>query len=167
MKRLWSLFTHPAVLLVLRLVVGAVFIYASLDKIQHPAAFARAVSYYHLAPNDLINLFALILPWAELVAGVGLIAGVAARGSALLIGAMLVVFVIALGWAIAKGIDISCGCFSTSSEEGHKVDTSLIVRDVLMLAAMIPIMVRGAGPLSLEALFGRRDRAASPKEGVR
>lgn len=166
MKRLWPLFAHPAVLLVLRFVVGAVFIYASLDKIQHPSAFARAISYYHLAPNDVINLFALILPWVELVAGVALIAGVAARGSALLIGAMLVVFVIALGWALAKGIDISCGCFSTSPEEGHKVDTGLIVRDVLMLAAMIPIVIRGAGALSLEGLFGRRAGAASPKEGV-
>ena len=167
MKRLWAVFAHPAVLLILRLVVGAVFIYASLDKIQHPAAFARAVSYYHLAPNDLLNLFALILPWAELVAGVGLVAGVAARGSALLIGAMLVVFVIALAWALAKGIDISCGCFSTSPSEGHKVDNSLIVRDVLMLAAMIPIVIRGAGALSLEALFGARGRAGSSKEGVR
>ena len=167
MKRLWSLVTHPAVLLVLRLVVGATFIYASLDKIQHPAAFARAVSYYHLAPNDVINLFALILPWVELVAGVTLVAGVAARGSALLIGAMLVVFVIALGWAIAKGIDISCGCFSTSPEEGHKVDMGLVVRDVLMLAAMIPIVIRGAGALSIEALFGRRAGAVSAKEDER
>lgn len=160
MTRLWSLLCHPVVLLVFRVALGAVFIYASLDKIQHPAAFARAVSFYHLGPTSAINVFALLLPWAELVTGVALIAGVAARGSALLIAGMLVMFLVALVWAIAKGIDISCGCFSTGAEtaDGHKVGYDLLVRDVLMLVATLPIIARGAGALALDALFARRSR---------
>jgi uncharacterized membrane protein YphA (DoxX/SURF4 family) len=157
-KRIWDLLAHPFVRLVVRLVVGGTFIYASLDKIQNPAAFARAISYYHFLPSDLINIWALVLPWAELVTGVLLIAGIFARGSALLIGGMLVMFVVALAWAIVKGIDISCGCFSTDPSAGHKVDTSLIVRDILMLVALVPIVVRGAGALALENLFGRRQQ---------
>ncbi|MFN0149147.1 MAG: MauE/DoxX family redox-associated membrane protein [bacterium] len=166
MKRLWNLACHPAVLLVLRLALGAVFVYASLDKVQNPAAFARAVSFYHLAPESVINVFALLLPWAELVTGVALIAGVAARGSSLLIAAMLVMFLVALFWAIAKGIDISCGCFSTGAEtsgEGHKVGYDLIVRDLMMLVATIPLIARGAGALAIDALFSRRARDTSAR----
>lgn len=161
MTRLWSLLCHPMARLAFRLVLGAVFVYASLDKIQHPAAFARAVSFYHLAPTSIVNVFALLLPWAELVTGVALIVGVAARGSSLLIAGMLVMFAVALVWAIVKGIDISCGCFSTGAEggEGHKVGYDLLVRDLLMLVATLPIIARGAGALALESLFSRRARA--------
>ena len=37
------LLANPRVQLVFRLLLGAMFVYASLDKIAHPAAFAKAV----------------------------------------------------------------------------------------------------------------------------
>ncbi len=52
-----------------RLVLGAVFIYASWDKIYHPAAFAKQVYNYQMLPVMASNLFAMSLPWMELFAG--------------------------------------------------------------------------------------------------
>jgi hypothetical protein len=58
------LLTHPLTALVLRIVLGCVFIYASLDKIRHPDLFAEAVYNYQLLPEVAINLWAIWLPWS-------------------------------------------------------------------------------------------------------
>lgn len=46
-----------------RLFMGGVFLYASFDKILHPAAFAEAVYNYQILPDAAVNLAALTLPW--------------------------------------------------------------------------------------------------------
>ena len=51
-----------------RVVVGVVFVSASVYKIIDPGSFARSIWYYHLMPGSLINLIALVLPWVELLA---------------------------------------------------------------------------------------------------
>ena len=56
--------------LVCRLVVGGVFIWASLDKLAHPAEFAKAIHHYRIAPYALLHPAALLLPIVEAVAGV-------------------------------------------------------------------------------------------------
>ena len=48
-------FKGPLVILC-RLVLGGVFIYASLDKIAHPAEFAKAIGNYHVLPFGRENL---------------------------------------------------------------------------------------------------------------
>ncbi|MGB6376886.1 MAG: MauE/DoxX family redox-associated membrane protein, partial [Syntrophobacteria bacterium] len=53
--------THPITALVLRMVLGCVFIYASLDKIRHPDLFAEAVYNYQLLPEVAVNLVAICL----------------------------------------------------------------------------------------------------------
>ncbi len=121
-----------AVGLLLRLVIGVTFVYASLDKIANPEGFAQAIFYYRMLPAVLLHPFALYLPWLELVAGLALILGVARRGSALLIALMTAMFIVAIMAALARGLDISCGCFDTDS--GHSVGADLLWRDALLLA---------------------------------
>ena len=53
--------------LLVRLFVGGVFIYASIDKIMHPHGFAELVNNYHILPPYLVNLMAIFLPWLEMV----------------------------------------------------------------------------------------------------
>jgi cobalt-zinc-cadmium efflux system protein len=96
-----------------RLVLSGVFIYASLDKIQHPAAFAEAVFNYKILPSQLVNLMALILPWLELILGVLLLAGIWLSGAMLGVNLLLITFLGAMIFNVARGINISCGCFST------------------------------------------------------
>jgi len=52
-------------LLAARLVMAGIFLYASIDKIAHPAAFAKDIYNYQILPDALINLTALLLPWLE------------------------------------------------------------------------------------------------------
>jgi uncharacterized membrane protein YphA (DoxX/SURF4 family) len=97
-----------------RFIVGGIFIYASFYKIIEPADFAKSIWYYHMVPGNMINLMALILPWVELIVGIGLVIGIEYRGSVLLANLMTVVFLIALGSAISRGLSIDCGCFKAA-----------------------------------------------------
>ena len=127
------------VVLIARLILGGVFIYASLDKIAHPAEFAKAIGNYHVVPFGLENLMALALPWLELIAGICLIAGIMVDGATIMVILMNIVFIFAISQALARGISIECGCFSVTTEGGGNIGIQTILRDIgyLVLAAVI------------------------------
>lgn len=121
-------------LLVIRLILGGVFVYASVDKIIHPAAFAEAVYNYQILPDALINLTAIVLPWLELILGAFLILGLWLPGAALLCNLLLITFFGALVFNLARGLDIHCGCFSTSQEGTSNLCMCLyLIRDGIFL----------------------------------
>jgi uncharacterized membrane protein YphA (DoxX/SURF4 family) len=108
-----GLLRHPRVHLLLRLLLGGFFVYASLDKIWDPAAFAKIVYQWQVFGPVPSNLAAVTLPWIELLAGGLLIAGAWKRESALVIALLLAVFLVAAASVMARGIDIeNCGCVS-------------------------------------------------------
>jgi len=143
-----------AVLTLCRLAVGGIFIYASLDKLTHPAAFAEIIHNYRLVPYPLLHPAALLLPMVELVLGTALVLGLGRRGAALLATALLLVFMGGIASALARNLDISCGCFNTDG--GHAVGLLLLVRDLGLIVLCSPlILVREAGP-GLDAVFKTR-----------
>jgi putative oxidoreductase len=117
-------------LVVFRLVVGGVFIWAGVLKVVDPLGFAQSIMNYRLFPNMLAFIIALVLPWVEVIAGGLLIAGLFRRSSALLISLMLIAFIGLVALALARGIDTSCGCFGSFS---RRADISLILTDVGLL----------------------------------
>lgn len=127
--------TGPRVIhLLARLLLGAVFIYASYDKILHPAAFAKAIYNYQILPDTTINLVALVLPWLELLVGAALVIGVWLPGAVPLANAMLLTFFGALIYSVARGLNVDCGCFGPST--GVIEQTSMnwyLLRDGLFL----------------------------------
>ena len=134
-------FKGPLVILC-RLVLGGVFIYASLDKIANPAEFAKAIGNYHVLPFGLENLLALFLPWLELITGILLIAGIMVDGATILIFSMNIVFIFAISQALARGISIECGCFSVSTEGGSNIGFQTILRDFVYLIMAFIIFYR-------------------------
>ena len=134
-------FKGPLVILC-RLVLGGVFIYASLDKIANPAEFAKAIGNYHVLPFGLEKLLALFLPWLELLTGILLIAGIMVDGATILIISMNIVFIFAISQALARGISIECGCFSVSTEGGSNIGFQTILRDFVYLIMAFIIFYR-------------------------
>jgi putative oxidoreductase len=120
--------------LAFRIILGVVFIYASIYKILDPGGFAKSIWYYHMVPGDLINLMAITMPWIELLAGAALIFGVSYRGGLLLITVMTAVFLIALISAVARNLSIDCGCFKASEKGGSSAFRALIQDSVMVLA---------------------------------
>jgi len=148
---------NPAVQWMLGAVLGAVFIYASLDKIAQPREFARIVYHYQLVgPNQALgyvpaNLLALTLPWIELVTGALLVVGLWRREAAAVAALMLVAFIVAVSWAIASGVDIAnCGCFTVGgSAEGRALGWKLIAADLGLLA--VAALLVAAAPVPAAA----------------
>ena len=114
-----------------RLVLGMVFIYASIGKIRHPAAFAQALYNYQILPDALINIVALALPWLELLIGLLLATGIWMPGAVLLSTGLLVIFMGSMGLDLARGLNMACGCFTTNGSEDLTFWT--ILRDVAFL----------------------------------
>lgn len=115
-----------------RLVLGGIFIYASIDKIAQPLEFAKIIKNYHVLPGFLVTLPALVLPWLELLTGFCLVSGLWQRSAAILLSLLLLAFILALGVNAWRGLDVSCGCFSTSASDTENAYV-LIFRDLLIL----------------------------------
>ncbi len=142
-----KIISNRFVFLAIRIVLGVVFIWASIDKIAHPAGFAEAIYNYRMLPYWTINLMAIMMPWLELFCGILLIVGVLWRGSAFMIGVLLAVFIVALSSALIRGLDISCGCFTVDG--GHGVAVDLLVRDILMIIGVGILLANPKGQLVL------------------
>lgn len=99
-----------------RLLLGVIFIQFALSKIMRPAVFALNVVDYGMMPAWGVNLWALVLPWAELVAGLFLILGIRTRAAATQIGAMNIIFIVGLVNALHYGLPINCGCVGEAGE---------------------------------------------------
>ena len=127
--------------LIVRVVIGAIFIYAGFMKIQDPAAFAKAVDSYQMLPSVLVGLVAVILPMTEMVAGIALVFTKWSRESALLILVMLAVFLVGLSQASIRGLEISCGCFGEDEGVTESIGMA-IVRDLLMLVPTVWLVIR-------------------------
>jgi len=132
------------VLLVFRIYIGAVFIYASMYKIIDPGAFAESIRNYMLLPPALTNLAALSLSWMEMVCGTLLVLGLFPRSSAAAVSALLVIFIAALIVSLARGLDIDCGCFN--SGRGSEVITGFyVLRDLALLGISVSVMLYDTG----------------------
>jgi putative oxidoreductase len=109
--------------LLARVALGLVFIYTGYNKAVDPASFLKLMNQYHLFPHHAyvwMNFLAIVLPWLEILCGVLLVAGIAVRGTALLVAGMLIPFTVvvtmrAIGIHNTEGtpycqIAFDCGC---------------------------------------------------------
>lgn len=136
-----SLLGHTALVRVCQIAMGVIFGWAALAKIGDPAGFATQLHHFRLVPVPLENLFAVTLPWIELVAAVALLVGVQRRAAALLVAALMVVFTVAVGLALARGLDIECGCFGTA--DASRVGVVKLLQNTGMVLASIVAIGRG------------------------
>lgn len=148
--------TQNSILFVLfRVIVGFIFIYAGIEKIRNPGAFAETIDNYRLLPDLAINLFAIILPWLEVLAGLFLLLGIFLRGSSLIILGMLIMFTAAITINVIRGVDISCGC-KTPWELSDKIGLRKLVEEIILLLMMIQVYFKQKCVLCLDGLIGKR-----------
>jgi uncharacterized membrane protein YphA (DoxX/SURF4 family) len=127
--------------------LGAFFIYMGLNKALHPADFLKLVRQYDVVQSSfLLNSIAAALPWFEIFCGLLLLAGVAVRGSALVLIGLLVPFT----WFIFRralaihaaqaipfcAIKFDCGCGNGEILICHKLPENFtwILLSVWLLA---------------------------------
>lgn len=116
---------------IVRICLGAVFLYAGMLKIVDTTAFAGSIAAYRLFPYFFNFLVAAILPWLEVICGVVLVTGWRTRPAAFLILLLNLFFTAALLSALVRGLEIDCGCFRPGAADPPLM---AIGRDLIFMA---------------------------------
>jgi putative oxidoreductase len=133
-----SMRSNEYIILALRLLIGLTFLFASIEKIVDPSAFAEAVSNYRLVSGSVALAVATVLPWVELLCGFAVLFGVSVRGASLLLFVMLSTFTLAVLTGLIRGLDISCGCF-TLDPNVNKIGWQKVLENLGLILASIVI----------------------------
>lgn len=114
--------------ILLRIIIGSIFIFSGLGKLLSPYQnFLYVVQAYQLLPSGGEVLVARIFPWIELFVGLFVLLGLwtswVLRAALVLFGILVVV----VGQALIRGLPLeSCGCFG---EWLHLKPQTVIIMD--------------------------------------
>ncbi len=117
--------------LVLRLVLGLIFLFSALAKLRAPAAFVQGVLDYHVLPAPLARIYGRLLPFVELGTALLFLSGFFLAVGAGLVVLMLVSFAIAIAINAQRGRAVACHCFGEDS--ASSVGWHTLVRDLVLL----------------------------------
>jgi len=126
-----NILNNKYLLLLGRIVLAFVFLYAAFFKIASPDEFAQSILNYKLLPLSLVNIFAITLPWIEFVTAILLLFGISVRENSVIISSLILIFTIAIGISLIRGLNIDCGCFGTAS--GSKIGIQKILENIGLL----------------------------------
>ena len=149
--RWWYWCTLPWVAVLLRVLLGGVFVFAGFSKLLLPHAEVVAhMQQYQMLPGWLMSITATFLPWIEVGSGTALLVGFCTTPAALLIAVQLLSFSALMGIVLAVGIAIEdCGCFGNLGLP--ETPLQVLIRDLLMLVLLLPILYRQRDALGLDA----------------
>ncbi|HET6877350.1 MAG TPA: MauE/DoxX family redox-associated membrane protein [Jatrophihabitans sp.] len=148
---------------VVRLFLGAVWIWAALSKLGSPRTFTQAVRAYDVTPEWLSKAIGYGLPVLELCIGILLVVGIATRIAAIASAVLFVAFLVGIIEVAIRGIQLECGCFGGGGlTNGATNYTWDILRDIGLLILAAFLSVWSFTRLSLEEYIGRHDYVAPP-----
>ncbi|HJQ43402.1 MAG TPA: MauE/DoxX family redox-associated membrane protein, partial [Jatrophihabitantaceae bacterium] len=148
---------------VIRLGLGTIWIWASLEKLSDPRRFVQDVRAYDATPEWLSKAIGYGLPVLEFSLGVLLIVGLAIRVSAFVSGLLFLVFMVGLIQAAARDIKLDCGCFGGGGVTAGSTHYTLeILRDVGLLVLAAFLVVWPATRISIEEYLARNDYVEPP-----
>lgn len=125
---------YPWIIVIFRLILGGLFLYAGVIKTQDPQSFADSIATFQILPSTIINLVALSLPIFEIVVGIMLLFGWQKRAASFAILVLLSFFTVALMQALIRGLAIDCGCFGSEAPSAWKT-WNAFGRDIVLLLA--------------------------------
>ena len=143
-----SILSNKYLLLLIRIFLAFIFIYAGVQKISNPSDFSQAIANYKLLPIGLVNIFALGLPWIEVISGILLLFGILVKENSFIISLLLAVFIGAIIISLARGLDITCGCFGTIN--GSKIGVIKILENLGLFILGFNLVMFGSEFLSLK-----------------
>jgi uncharacterized membrane protein YphA (DoxX/SURF4 family) len=150
-----------AVLLVLRTVLGGVFLLAAYQKLfSGPNAsqnFLEAIQAFRVVSNDgLLKFGTFAFPWTELVCGLALIWGIWTRAAGLVLALLLAFFIALLVSAIERGMaGKPCACFGNFHLicQGA-VGWCKVVEDIGLLVLAVALQSYGGGRFAVGRVLG-------------
>lgn len=141
------------------IILGAIFIVSGLGKIPSQGDFLIILLRISFIPVVAAFIIADALPWVELVAGLFLITGVAARLAAGFSTVLIAAFMAANSWVIAHNMGQEpCGCLGGLVKPLESLTSvSALCLDIAMLAlAVLVLRYYRGGFLNPSPWFSRR-----------
>ncbi len=106
---------RTAATILLRLVLGGLFLWAGLSKLGSPLqTLATVYSYQIVLPDLFASLIAAALPWMEILLGAALLSGVWLPVATGWTAALLLLFSVMTAQAWWRELPIDCGCVDLS-----------------------------------------------------
>ena len=125
-------------LVVLRVALAIVFLYAAYMKLREPwLMFAMSIDAYQILPEWAALTLGRILPWLELALGLLLATGFGLRYSAASASIMLAGFFAVMVRAYVMGMKIDCACFGL----GDVIGPRTLVRDGVLLVLSVGLTI--------------------------
>lgn len=137
-------------LLLISWMLGLIFASAAIGKLINLPDFLKVVRAFDLFPSSVAPLLAFALIGLELTIAICLVVTPMRLIGALLSCTLLAFFIAIVGYALYRGLNVSCGCFTFLRDRSFSF--GLLAQDVVFLSL--------AGFLARTVL--RQNQATSP-----
>ena len=142
------------VVLVLRIIIGTIFLVAGATKVGHGDLFAAQIAGFRILPQPVIAPLAIALPYLEMLVGAYLVLGLFTRITAWIAVAMLATFDLAIASAVVRGLVVSCGCFGPN--DATVTTWSEVARDAVFVLLAVIVALRAPGALAVDRRIGTK-----------
>lgn len=157
-NKLNDLFYGNRLTAILRIIMGALFVYSAFYKVLEPNAFVRVIIRYNIIPEMVTPYVAIILPFIELILGFLLLIGLRVRASSLTLIFLMILFIFAITLNVIRGESFDCGCFEfTRFGFKETIGISIIIRDVIILLILLLLFNVKRHYLSLDSIIEREN----------
>ncbi len=148
--------------LILRVVLGGLFIFSGVMKLRDPGMFAFAVKGFRLGvPEHIVIVLAFAIPWIEVLAGLGLVFGLGTRASAVVIAGMMAGFIAGIISLLQRHLDVNCPCFGSFELVcTGPMGVCHIVRNSVIGSIAMGLLIAGGGRFAADRVLRRRPAAA-------
>lgn len=96
---------------VVRCSLGPILMWSAVQHMKNPYYFLASVLKYQIVADEAARIVVTILPTIEVIVGIFLLANLAPRLSLGVCSVLFLIFTIVQASALARGLQISCGCF--------------------------------------------------------
>ena len=132
----------------LRVVLGAIFIWAGTMKLLDLDSFVQSVSHFQITPFDQAPWDMWIgytLPAFEVIVGTCLILGILLKGAMVSTLALCLSFLAAVVSAHTRGLNYECGCFGRAlSFENTSLHISILSAMVILAITLMILEISNA-----------------------
>lgn len=126
-------------LLIIRLILGSIFLISAIYKFSSPIDFAQSILNYQVFGFFLSHLGAIMIPTLEAIVGVLLLTGFWLKEAIILTVCLYVAFDVMVIQAYLRGLDVACGCFNPTNQ--HPIDMRKLMENFFLTALAFSIFI--------------------------
>ena len=129
-----------------RFLLGGVFVIAGGLKLAHPAAFFSDLLGFGVPfPEWFLRGAAVGLPWLEVLTGAGLLLNFWPETIRPVVALLCLSFVVMLGQAVGRGLDLNCGCFGAGASGWFERPDVALARALILFTASLYLVAGRSG----------------------